>query len=372
MKRATSLGLAPSKPAATLGGRTVFEEKDLRQLVETELTALMTDETTRRDDQWRQTLDSFKRALVELEQTCEVASSRSSEPLPAAAVSDLVEKCVGAAAAEQEAAVQQTRIEAEAEIRRLQDLLDRSQDLVGRLEVESRTERDKLKTALDAIDKEHAVRTHVEAALQEAHATSKQVAGALKAQLHTAHAELEAERTESVQLKRQLEAVTSERAKLLDALQTVRQAVTFAATPQPISGPDAVGHDVNQTHAARTPATLAPKAAETPDAQGQTEFVAYIDKLFGDIEAIYWRDLRSQQDQSDTVARLTANLRYALAAVVQQSGSSMSGASALFERQLMTLMDAKADTSFARHLAIAAYEYATPPDAPSGPGPSAQ
>jgi hypothetical protein len=67
------------------------------------------------------------------------------------------------------------------------------------------------------------------------------------------------------------------------------------------------------------------------------------------------------------VARLTANLRYALAAVVQYCGSSMTGASALFERQLMTLMDAKADTSFARHLGIAAYEYAIPPDSPSPP-----
>jgi hypothetical protein len=269
--------------------------------------------------------------------------------------------------AEREAAVQRTRIEADAEIRRLQDLLDRSQDLVGRLEVESQTERDKLNTALEAIDKEHAVRTHVEAALQEALATSKEVAATLNAQLHTARVELEAERTQSVQLKRQLEAVTSERAKLVDALQTVRLAVTFEETPQPTTDPDAV--DVNQTPAARTPAARAPKAAETPpsDAQAQRDCVAYIDKLFGDIEAIYWRDLGSHQNPSDVVARLTANLRYALAAVVQYGGSSMTGASALFERQLMTLMDAKADTSFARHLGIAAYEYAIPPDSPSGP-----
>ena len=370
MNRATSLGLAHFKPAATSGERTVSKEEDLRQLVETELTALMNDETSRRDDQWRRTLDSFKTTLVELEQTCEAASSRlTDQPLPAAAISDLVERCVAAAVAEREAAVQRTRIEADAEIRRLQDLLDRSQELVGRLEVESQTERDKLNTALEAIDKEHAVRTRVEAALQEALATSKQVAATLNAQLHTARVELEAERTQSVQLKRQVEAVTSERAKLVDALRTVRLAVTFEETPQPTTDPDAVGHEVNQTPAALSPAARAPKAAETPpsDAQAQTDCVAYIDKLFGDIEAIYWRDLGSHQNPSDVVARLTANLRYALAAVVQYCGSSMTGASALFERQLMTLMDAKADTSFARHLGIAAYEYAIPPDSPSPP-----
>ena len=172
---------------------------------------MLTDETTRRDDEWRRTLDSFKTTLVELEHACETASSRLTEnqPLPAAAVSDLVERCVAGAAAERDAAVQRTRIEADAEIRRLQDLVDRSQDLVGRLQVEFQTERDKLKTALEAIDKEQAARTHAEAALQEAQATSKQVAATLNAQLHAARVELEAERTQSVQLKRQVKAATS-------------------------------------------------------------------------------------------------------------------------------------------------------------------
>ena len=373
MNRATSLGLAHFKPAAASDEPTSAhsKENDLRQLVHTELTALLTGETTRRDDQWLRTLDSFKTTLVELEHTCEAASSRlSDQPLPAAAVSDLVERCVAAAAAERDAAVQRTRIKAEAEIRRLQDLVDRSQDLVGRLEVESQSERDKLRAALEAIDKEHTARTHAEAALQEAQATSKQVAASLNAQLHAVRVELDAERTQSVQLKRQVEAVTSERMKLVDALQTVRRAVTFEETSQLTSGPDAAGRGANQTPAVPTPATRAPKAAEAPlpeEAQAQSPLVAYIDKLLGDIEAIYWRDLGSHQNPADVVARLTANLRYALAAVVQHGGSSTTGASALFERQLMTLMDAKAETSFARHLGISAYEYAIPTDSPSRP-----
>jgi hypothetical protein len=372
MNRATSLGLAHFNPAATSGERTsASKENDLRQRVKTELTALLTDEATRRDDQWRRTLDSFKTTLVELEHTCEAASSGlSDQPSPAAAVSDVVERCVAAAAAERDAAVQRIRIEADAEIRRLQDLVDRSQDLVGRLEVESQIERDKLKAALEAVDKEHAARTHVEAALQEAQATSKQVAASLNAQLHAVRLELEAERTQSVQLKRQIEAATAERAKLVDALQTVRRAVTFEETSHLTSGPDAAGRGANQTAAAPTPASRTPKAAEAPlpeEAQAQSHLVAYIDKLLGDIEAIYWRDLGSHQNPSDVVARLTANLRYALAAVVQHGGSSTTGASALFERQLMALMDAKAETSFARHLGISAYEYAIPTDSPSRP-----
>ena len=372
MNRATSLGLAHFKPAATSAEHASADSKenDLRQLVKTELTALLTDETARRDDQWRRTLDSFKTTLVELEHTCETASSRlSDEPLPAAAVSDLVARCVAAAAAERDAAVQKTRTEADAEIRRLQDLVDRSQDLVKRLQLESQTERDKLKTALEAIDKEQAARTDAEAALQEAQATSKQIAATLNAQLQAARVELGSERTQSVQLKRQVEAVTSERAKLVEALQTVRRAVTFEESIQPTSGPDAVGHGANQTPAAPTPATRAPQATEPPppEAQAQRELVDYIDKLLAEIEAIYWRDLGSHQNPSDVVARLTANLRYALAAVVQHGESSMNGASALFERQLMTLMDAKAETSFARHLGISAYEYAIPPDSPTRP-----
>jgi hypothetical protein len=370
MNRVTSLGLAHFKPAATSGDRTTAdsEENDLRQLVETELTALLTDETTRRDDQWRRTIDSFKTTLVELEQTCEAASRRLTEdqPLPAAAVSDLVERCVAAAAAERDAAVQRIRVETDAEIRRLQDLFDRSQDLVGRLQAESQTERDKLNTALETIDEEQAARTQVEAALQEAQATSKQVAATLNAQLHSARVELEAERTQSAELKRQVDAATSERAKLLDALQTVRRAVTFEEsgerTPQPTSRPGAVGLGA-KTPAATTPATPAPKAAETPqpETQAQRDLVAYIDQLLGDLEAIYWGDLGSHRNPSDVVERLTANLRYAHSAVVRHGGSSMTGASALFERQLMALMDAKAETSFARHLGISAYEYAIPP-----------
>jgi hypothetical protein len=375
MNRATTLGLAHFKPAATSGERASADsnENDLRRLVETELTALLTDDTTRRHDQFRRTLDSFKTALVELEHTCEAASSGLTEnqPLPAAAVSDLVERCVAAAAAERDAAVERTRIEADAKIRRLQDLVDRSQELVEKLQVESQTERDKLKTALEAVDKEQAARTEAEAALQEAHATGKQIAATLNAQLHAARVELEAERTETVRLKRQVESTTSELAKLVDALQTVRRAVTFeessGRTPHP--SPDAVGRDADQTPAAPTPATPAPQPAETsqPETQAQRDLVAYIDQLLGEIETIYWRDLGSHKNPSDVVERLTANLRYAYAAVVRHGGSSMSGASALFERQLMALMDAKAETSFARHLGISAYEYAIAPDSLTHP-----
>ena len=379
MNRATSLGLAHFKPAAASGERASADSKekdnDLRQLVKTELTALLTDETTRRDDEWRRTLDSFKTTLAGLERTCEAASSRLAEnqPLPAAAVSDLVDRCVAGAAAEREEAVQRTRTEADAEIRRLQDLVDRLQDLVGRLQVESQTERDKLKTAVEALDKEQAARTHAETALQEAQAVSKQAAATLNAQLHAARVELDAERTQSVQLKRQVEAEISERAKLVDALQTVRRAVSFeessGRTPQP-SGSDAVGPGAHQAATAPTPATPASKAAEAapqPETQAQKDLVAYIDQLLGDIEAMYWADLGSHQNPSDVVERLTANLRYAHAAVVRHGGSSVTGASALFERQMMTLMDAKAETSFARHLGISAYEYAIPPDSPTLP-----
>jgi len=374
MNRVSSLGIAQFKPSATSGGRASadLEEYDLRQLVKTELTALLTGETTRRDDQWRRTLDSFKSTLIELEHACETASSRLTESQPlTAGVSDLVETYVVRAAAERDAAIQRTRIEADAEIRRLQDLVDLSQDLVKHLQAEFQTERDQLKTALDAIDKEQAARRLAEAALQEVQATSKQLAATFNAQLHAARVELEAERTQSVQLKQQLEAARFERAKLVDALQTVRRAVTFeewsAPTPPPTLGPDAVGLGANQVPTAPTPATPAAKPAATPepDAGTQKDLVACIDQLLADIEATYWGDLGSKRSPSEVVERLTANLRYAHAAVVRYAASDVTAASALFERQMMTLMDAKAATSFARHLGIAAYEYAISPDSPT-------
>ena len=367
MNRVSSLGMAQFKPSATSGGRASadLKEYDLRQLVKAELTALLTGETTRRDDQWRRTLDSFKSTLIELEHVCETASSRLTESQPlTAGVSDLVETYVVRAAAERDAAIQRTRIEADAEILRLQDL-------VKHLQAEFQTERDQLKTALDAIDKEQAARTLAEAALQEAQATSKQLAATFNAQLHAARVELEAERTQSVQLKQQLEAATFERAKLVDALQTVRRAVTFeewsAPTPPPTLGPDAVVLGANQVPTAPTPATPAAKPAATPepDAGTQKDLVACIDQLLADIEVTYWGDLGSKRSPSEVVERLTANLRYAHAAVVRHGASDVTAASALFERQVMTLIDAKAATSFARHLGIAAYEYAISPDSPT-------
>ena len=372
MNRAARLELAHFKPAATSGERASVDSKehDLRELVETEVTALVTDETTRRTQQWHRTLDAFKTTLLELEHTCEAAVSLSeNQALPVAEVSELVERCVAAAAAERDVAVQRIRLEADAEIRRLQDSVDQSQDLVERLQSELQTERDKLKDALDTIDKEQAARADAEAALQEAHTTSKHVAATLNAQLHAAQVDLEAERSESVELKRQVEATTSELAKLVDALQTVRRAVTFeelsGRTPPPTSDEaDAVG--LSDTPAAPAPATQGPESAETPQPEGEAEadLVAYIDHLLAEIEAIYWRDLESHHTQSTVVERLTANLRYAHAAVVRR-GTSMTVASTLFERQLMTLMDAKAATSFGRHLGISACEYATPSESPT-------
>jgi hypothetical protein len=107
------------------------------------------------------------------------------------------------------------------------------------------------------------------------------------------------------------------------------------------------------------------RAASAPAGAEQEELIEYVKQLFDQIEAIYRSDLGSATDTSDVVDRLTANLRYAHDVFARRVSSADGGDLALFEQQLAILLDARSETSFGRHLAIAAFNYApsetTPP-----------
>src|SRR5262245_58086922 len=97
-----------AKTPTTSGESTLDESKtkDLGQVINTRITAFLTEETSRRNDEWRHTLQSFRAALTALDRTCEAAARLPETPeVSASAVSDLVENCVTQAAAEREAAV---------------------------------------------------------------------------------------------------------------------------------------------------------------------------------------------------------------------------------------------------------------------------
>ena len=80
-------------------------------------------------------------------------------------------------------------------------------------------------------------------------------------------------------------------------------------------------------------------------------------QLLAEMESIYWADLRTEGNAADVVDRLTANLRYAHDVFTRRLATSGVDDATLFERQMAILLDSKPETSFARHLAIAAYEY---------------
>lgn len=332
---------------------------ELRHKVATELKALFTEASQRNNDWWR-TLESIKDTLAGLQRTCEGASDKLTEnqSTSAAAVSELVEEFVAAATSDREAAVQRARSAAQVEMARLQGL-------IGDLQAESQIDRDKLKTAREEIDAERGLRVRAEAACQGAREVCEQTASRFQAQLQAMHIELETEK--------------AERAKLVAALQTVQRAVSFAEpidpTPKPTRPlvPRSPSEDRESAHTTRTiePAPPANSPLELVDntsvseAQADPDLIEYAKQLLDEIEVLYWADLDARRQPADVVDRLIANLRYAHDAYARRCDSAAIGETTLFERHMTKLLDTKSETSFGRHLAVAAYECATSSNSPT-------
>jgi hypothetical protein len=301
------------------------------------------------------------------------------QPSADASVSALVEKCVAAAGAETESAVQRTRADLQAEIARFRER-------IAPLETELRTERDKAKTAHQQVETERSARTRAEAAYQQARDAGQKIAATFEAQLHILQVELDAERSRLRQLTEQLNSERAERAKFAAALQTVQRAVAFAdqlAPAEESAAPAATAVDrAAPTHPAPTSTPERPqiesresatnrslKLVETATSEEPADpaLVADADHLLAEIEVMYWADVESGRTPADLVDRLVANLRYTYDAFARRHDSAGDKATTLLERQIMKLLETKGedDTSFARHLGIAAYEYAASSDSPS-------
>ncbi len=103
-----------------------------------------------------------------------------------------------------------------------------------------------------------------------------------------------------------------------------------------------------------------------PGAPGSnTELDAYVKQLLDQIESIYWADLGASMGPADIVGRLTENLRHAHDAFSRRLTSGNTAETLVFEQHLTTLLDSKSETSFGRHLAIAAYNYSRPETKPA-------
>jgi len=374
----------PAEGAAVPGAQATGEaiRPDLRNVVAAEFTTFLSRETSRLQNEWRTTLGAVRGALVALERKVGSAGGRLESPMPASAISDLVEVIVTATRRDTDAAVRQARADAAIEAARFIDL-------VGRLKGELQAERDELKAAREAISTERALRALAETACREAEKDKANIVAQLTAQSEAAQGELEAGRALVDQLRRQIDAEKSERERLLGVLQTVQRALasteTIGSAEANATGSlvSALDYRESSGHTDRVtmPATTAlekiqavPNAVEkeahatgpgntqpAPEQFWDPTLVAVTERLFDEIERKYQRDVQANLNPVDVLDRLVINLQIGHADL-RRSCSSDGEANRLFERHMTVLLDSKAATSFGRHLSIAACHWAAPDD----------
>jgi hypothetical protein len=388
-------------------------EPALRHTASTEIGAV-TRELCGPYEEWRSTVLSFRKALAGLERLCDAASNAlpDDDSKRAAAAAALIDKLVATAAADTDAVAQRIRSDADALVQRtrleaealVQEAIAESEALaertraeadtenlrvraeaeaiaeraradahadVTRMQGELQAERDRLRAMDEDLQAVRRARAQAEAAIEEAARAHQTAVAALESQVQSARAELDAERAEVAQLQKNIEAEKVARTKLIDALQTVQRAVSFSDPSAPASENAAAAAAVAVAAAAKAKAVVAETAEPAGNrplklisskpqhsAEVERELTDYAKQLFEQIQSIYVSDSKATDDSATVVDRLTANLRHAHSVFARRLESSNLGESRVFEEQLALLLDTQSQTSFGRHLAIAAYSYA--------------
>ena len=292
------------------------------------------------------------------------------------------------ARAEGQKALDEVRAELEAQTREKEALAQAIQESKGeaaRLRLELEAERDRANAARQECETLQSARARADAACQEADTIRRELVATYEAQIRTLQADIDAQ--------------ASERAKLLGVLQAVQQTVAASAQGRGASHAqrsqsDASGDDepvrggrnqinrtaagsaapVSENEAAARSDVPTPGSANRADevqgaARGLTlvpsnqqapvdappELLQHVKQLLDEIEAMYWADVESAERPADVVERLTVNLRYAWDLFTRRTDSDGGTGAAVFGQQLSALIDAKAATSFGRHLSIAAH-----------------
>jgi hypothetical protein len=240
--------------------------------------------------------------------------------------------------------------------------------------------RDAFEAARDAFETEHSTRARIEAAHDKECTAREQMVSAYESRLQAVNAELDAMRAEFIGLKQQLEVEATERARLIAALRSVRQACASAEPQRDIAGapdrpsaasPDPCASENDDTAKAsiqksdeRTFASIAPvvdrhlklvASSEVAPVDAPPHLLEYFKELFEQIDAMYQVDQQARASL-EVVERLAANLRYARDVFVQRARSEGLNGATLFEQELSRKLDEVGATSLGRHLAIAAYE----------------
>jgi len=336
-------------------------------------------------EEWRSTVQLFREALASLEHLCDAAGATLSrdEGKPQAAASALVDKLLAVAEADQREAIARVRAEAQAETARFEEV-------VNQLRSDLDAERGRATSASEELERTREDRARDQAAAEDTRRTLEATQRSLdesRAALHDAQqmqqsnqhaiasaeakrAEMESQlgdaRAELEQLKQNLEAEKTARSRLLEALQTVQRAASFAE-PSADAPPAKASKGAAKAAASEDKADKAEPQSKklkliasktSANAEIDRELTEYLKQLFEQIQAIYVSDVKASDDSATAVDRLTANLRHAHNVFTRRLESAGAGDPKLFDEQLAALLDAQAETPFGRHLAIAAYNYA--------------
>ena len=349
---------AVAAPAGGIQAETDVPRNDLTSRAVMEISSVLTAELGRCRDEWRRTVDA---TLLALQRSCDTAitgcdPAGANEGPPMSAVTRAVERLAVAAAADAEAAAERARREDNIRITQAQAAL-------AERESELQTERAQRQMLSEKWESELAACARA----------AEQMVLSCQSQLQELRSELETARAELALARQQLEASHAERSRLNAALETVRDALSFAESDGLASGP--TGDRPSPSNpppatssggATRISDAMAVEAidaslelvsdARPPVAEPVPELVEYARSLLDRAVAAYWSDLESARSGVETVDRLTANLRTARDLFARRSETEGSADSPVFKRELIALLGTKSETAFGRHLAISAYD----------------
>jgi chromosome segregation ATPase len=327
---------------------------------------------------WRHTLVTVKEALADLE-----AAANRTPVEPMMAVSSLVERLVAVATAAADAAGQHIRAEARAEVAQ-------TQAVVAQVQAELLRAQEQLKALSEDLDAERAARARAEAALADARDASEQASSAYesrirslsteidthraevagsRAQVEANRVELETQRAELSRLRQQIETERADRAALIAAIThaiSVGEAGRDAGRVTTPLTADSARDDANADSETSALGEVAGSAPPTSDAAGQAashnpELVAYARELLGRAETLYRADVAARKTTSELIDRLASSLRRARLAFARRMGATNLKETSIFEQQLAEVLDTSEETTFSRHLGIAAYESLSKP-----------
>lgn len=238
-----------------------------------------------------------------------------------------------------------------------------SEKQVEELRTELARERERAGTAARAFDGAEGARLRAEAACNEARIVRESMVSVYESRLKATQEDLDAARTTTVDLQRQLEAERAERARLVATIRTVQQAF---ASVDPVAAVADNGETRERTRgtgasASTTPAdrglTLIASTPPPAPIAAPQPLLDYLNQLFAQIETIYDEDQRSRP-LTEVVDRLTANLRCARDMFAKRAEAAGVSGAALFDQQLSERLNRSTETPLMRHLAIAAHELA--------------